>query len=82
MTPAAAPAATIDPNAEERRNVRNLLRWIGGFLAWPGLTIALAFLLDLDGHEGHFVLSLGAGLAGVALFWRAAHIAGRFYPTQ
>lgn len=75
----AAPSA-IDPNAEERRNIRTLLRWVGGFFAWPGLTIALVFLLDLEGHLGHFLISLTAGIAGVVVLVRAPHIAARFYP--
>ncbi len=72
----------MDINAEERRNIRILLRWIGGFAAWPGLSIALVFLLDLDGHVGHFILTLTFGLLGLALFFAAPRLAARFYPPD
>lgn len=70
----------FDPSEEERRNVRNLLRWVAAFLAWPGLSISLVFLLDLEGHVGHFFLTLVAGLSGVALFFAAPRLADRFVP--
>ncbi len=72
----------MDLNATERRNIRTLLRWIGGFMAWPGLSIALVFLLDLEGHVGHFALTLTFGLIGVAVFLAAPRIAIRFYPPE
>lgn len=75
-----ASAEVADTNAEERGNIRTMLRWVGAFLAWPGLSIALVFLLDLEDHVGHFAISLTAGIAGIVVFARAGRIAARFYP--
>lgn len=74
--------APIDPNAEERGNIRTLLRWVGGFFAWPGLSIALVFLLDFEDHVGHFFISLAFGLAGVVTFVMAPRWAERAYPVE
>lgn len=71
----------FDPNEEERGNVQRLLRWVGAFLAWPGLTIALVFLVDLQGHEGHFLISLTAGVAGVVVWFLAPKLALRAHPV-
>lgn len=74
--------APIDPDAEERGNIRNLLRWVGGFFAWPGLSIAFVFLLDFDDHMGHFFISLAFGVLGVVAFVMAPRWAERFYPVE
>lgn len=74
---------SIDANAEERRNIRILLRWISGFIAWPSLTIALAFLLiDPSEHALHIAGLLPLGLAAVALFFLSPRVAMRFYPPD
>lgn len=71
---------SIDEHAEERRNIRNMLRWIGGFAAWPGLTIGFVFLLDLQNHVGHFLITSAFGITGVALVIAAPRIAKHYYP--
>lgn len=73
----------MDINEEERRNVTVLLRFIGGFIAWPSLTIALAFLfIDYEEHFLHVAGLLPLGIAGLALSFLAARIATRFYPPD
>lgn len=73
----------MDVNAEERRNVTILLRFVSGFIAWPSLTIALAFLfIDPREHVAHVVGLLPVGLAAVALFFLSARVATRFYPVD
>ena len=73
----------MDANAEERRNVTILLRWISGFVAWPSLTIALAFLLvDPGEHILHVIGLLPLGLAAMVLFFLSGRVALRFYPPD
>lgn len=73
----------LDANAEERRNIRIMLRWISGFVAWPSLTIAFAFLLvDPGEHVLHIAGLLPLGLAAVALFFLSPRVALRYYPPD
>lgn len=73
----------MDINEEERRNVTVLLRFISGFVAWPSLTIALAFLfIDAQEHMLHVAGLLPLGLAAVALFFVSPRIAAKFYPVE
>lgn len=73
----------MDINAEERRNVTILLRFISGFVAWPSLTIALAFLaIDPSDHALHVAGLLPLGLAAVVLFFLSGRVATRFYPPE
>lgn len=72
----------MDENEEERRNVSLLLKWIGGFIAWPALTIGLAFvLIDASEHMLHVVGLLPLGAAGVAVLVFSRKIATKFYPV-
>ena len=70
----------MDERAQERRNVVRLIRVMAGFIAFPSLTIALAFLV-FEGPSAHWMhiagLSAAFGLAVVA-FVMAPKWAERF----
>jgi membrane protein YdbS with pleckstrin-like domain len=74
--------AELDETAEERRNVTRLIRVLAGFVAFPSLTIALAFLV-FEGPSAHWMhiagLSAAFVLAMVA-FVMAPRLATRFVP--
>jgi len=68
-----------DDVAAERRNVTRLLRWISMFVAWPSLTIALAFLV-FTGPSDHWLHIFGLlplGIAALVLFAMAPRLARR-----
>ncbi len=72
-----------DVNAEERRNVTLLLRWISVFVAFPSLTIAGAFLIwDATEHALHVAGLMPLGLAALVMFWLSPRVANRFYPPE
>jgi membrane protein YdbS with pleckstrin-like domain len=64
----------------ERRNVTRLIRWIAAFVAWPSLSIALAFLV-FTGPQDHWLHIAGLmplGIAALVLFVQAPKLAKRF----
>ncbi len=71
-----------DPQAEERGNVRNLIRVVTGCVAWPSLTISLVMLIDIDEHLLHIAGLMPLGIAAVLLFFRADRLAWRFVPRD
>lgn len=75
----ASATQTIDLS-EEQRNVRNLIRAVGSFVAWPSLSIAFIFLLDLEEHLLHVVGLFPLGFAGVAAIFMAPKLAKRWVP--
>lgn len=74
------PPEVDDDVATERRNVTRLLRWVSMFIAWPSLTIALAFLVFTgpSDHWLHIAGLLPTGLAAVVLFAMAPRLAEKF----
>jgi membrane protein YdbS with pleckstrin-like domain len=65
--------------AEERRNVVRLIRVMAGFVAFPSLTIALAFVV-FEGPSAHWMHIAGLSLAfvaAVAAFVMAPRLAER-----
>jgi hypothetical protein len=73
----------LDEVDVERRNVTRLLRWIGMFVAWPSLSIALAFLV-FTGPRDHWLHIFGllpVGIAGLGLFAMAPRLAERVVKT-
>lgn len=64
--------------SEEQTNVRNLIRIVSGFIAWPALSISLVMMLDLDEHLLHIAGLLPLGLIGVAGFFLAPKLAVRW----
>jgi len=74
------PPEADDDVAAERRNVVRLLRVMAGFIAFPSLTIALAFLV-FEGPSAHWmhIAGLSAAFAlAVAGFLGAPRLAARF----
>lgn len=69
--------STVD---DERRNVTRLIRWIAMFVAWPSLTIGLAFLVftDPSDHWLHIAGLVPLGLAALVAFALAPRLAARF----
>ena len=67
---------------EERRNVTRLIRWLSMFVAWPSLTIALAFLVVTGPSEHwlHIVGLLPVGIAALVAFAFAPRLAQKFVP--
>ena len=59
-----------------------LLRWISMFVAWPSITIALAFLVftDPSDHWLHIAGLLPLGVAALVLFALAPRVATKFVP--
>lgn len=68
--------------ADERRNVTRLIRWISMFVAWPSLTIGLAFLVFTDpaDHWLHIGGLVPLGLAALVAFALAPRLAARLVP--
>lgn len=66
----------------EQQNVTNLLRWIGGFIAWPALSISLIFMLDIDEHILHIAGLFPLGIAGLVLFLMAPKLAAKWVPEE
>jgi hypothetical protein len=66
--------------ALERRNVTRLIRVVSVFVAWPSLTIALAFLVFTgpSDHWLHIVGLMPLGLAACVTFALAPRLAGRW----
>ncbi len=70
---------------DERRNVTRLIRWVAGFIAWPSLSIALAFLIFPDDPREHYLHIAGLlplGVAAIVLFAMAPRLAARFVPID
>lgn len=72
----------MDLNAEERRNIRNLIRWFAGFVAFPALTIGAALTLEFEDHKLHVLLFIPLGIAALVLFFLAPRLAEKFYPVE
>lgn len=66
--------------SEERRNVTRLIRWVSAFVAWPALTIGLAFLVfeDPSSHWLHIVGLLPLGVAACVVFAMAPRLAEKW----
>lgn len=77
-TDAADPLAVPD----ERRNVTRLIRWVAMFVAWPSLSIGLAFLVFTDpaSHWLHIAGLVPLGLAALVVFALAPRIAQHYVP--
>lgn len=79
---------TLDANASpldepvERANVRRLVRWVAMFIAWPSLSIGLAFLVftDPSDHWLHIAGLVPLGCAALVLFALAPRLAQRWVP--
>ena len=74
------PPEADDDAAAERRNVARLIRVLSGFVAFPSLTIALAFLV-FEGPSEHWMHIAGlsaAFLLAVVAFVQAPSWAARF----
>ncbi|MHB1262265.1 MAG: hypothetical protein ACYC2H_11185 [Thermoplasmatota archaeon] len=70
----------LDERAVELRNVTRLIRVLSLFVAWPSLTIALAFLV-FTGPSDHWLHIFGLlplGIAAVVAFAMAPRLAARF----
>ncbi len=67
---------------KEQRNVRNLVRWIAAFVAWPALSLGLVFLLEPQEHIAHIVGLIPLGVAALLVFWKAESIAVRIQPAM
>ncbi|HUR24597.1 MAG TPA: hypothetical protein VM327_01105 [Candidatus Thermoplasmatota archaeon] len=82
MNPDSANPPEFGASSEERRNVTRLIRVLAGFVAFPSLTIALAFAV-FEGPTEHWMhitgLSAAFVLAMVALLMAPAW-AARFVP--
>jgi hypothetical protein len=65
---------------EEQRNVRNLIRFVAFFVAWPALSISAVLFLDFEEHLLHILGLLPLGIAAVVVFIRAPSLARRFVP--
>ncbi len=72
----------VEPKAddltEDQRQIRNLLRAVGLFVAWPSLSISVAFMLDLEEHLLHIVGLFPLGLAGLIVFLMAPKLAKKW----
>ena len=69
---------------DERRNLTRLLRFVGGFLAWPALTVAFAFWV-FEGWSTHWLHIAGllpVGIAGLVLLFGAPRFAARYTPRN
>jgi hypothetical protein len=70
----------LDELALERRNVTRLIRFASAFVAWPSLTIALAFLV-FTGPTDHWLHIFGLlplGVAACVVFALAPRLARRW----
>ena len=79
MTNSADPGG-FDELALERRNVTRLIRVMSMFVAWPALTIGLAFLVVTGPREHwlHIAYLLPIGTAALVAFALAPRLAARF----
>lgn len=72
----------MDPDdaGEERRNVTRLIRWVSAFVAWPSLSVALAFLVFTEPSEHilHIAGLMPVGIAACIVFALAPRLAERF----
>ena len=66
------------PLSEEQRNVRNLIRIVGLFVAWPSLSLGLVFMLEARDHLLHIAGLLPLGVAGLVAVAVAPRLARRF----
>lgn len=75
-----AGADELDEVAVERRNVTRLIRWLSMFVAWPSLTIGLAFLVITGPNEHwlHIAGLLPLGTAAIVAFALAPRLAAKF----
>ena len=75
-------AGPLDEPAE-RANVRRLIRWVAMFIAWPSLSIGLAFLVFTDPSEHwlHIAGLLPLGCAALVLFALAPRLAKHYVPA-
>ncbi|MEK6975567.1 MAG: hypothetical protein AABY18_04400 [Candidatus Thermoplasmatota archaeon] len=66
----------------ERANVTRLIRWVAMFVAWPSLSIGLAFLVFTDPSEHwlHIAGLVPLGVAACVLFALAPRIAKHYVP--
>ena len=86
-TPVPSTTASADPlddgNDAERRNVTRLVRWVAMFVAWPSLSIGLAFLVftDPSDHWLHIAGLVPLGVLALVAFAMARRIAARFVPA-
>lgn len=66
----------------ERRNVRRLIRWVAAFVAWPSLSIGLAFLVftDPSDHWLHVAGLVPLGVVALVLFALAPRLAEKWVP--
>lgn len=69
---------------EERANVTRLLRWIAVFIAFPSLTIGLAFLVFTDPGEHwlHIAGLIPLGIGALVVFAVAPNLARKWYPQD
>ena len=70
----------MDALEEETRNVTRLIRFVAAFVAWPSLTIGLAFLVftDPSSHWLHIAGLLPLGAAACVVFVMAPNLAQRW----
>lgn len=68
---------------EERGNVRRLIRWVAMFVAWPSLSIGLAFLVftDPSDHWLHIAGLVPLGVCALLVFAMAPKLAERWVPA-
>jgi len=78
--PGSANSDELDELGIERRNVTRLIRWLSMFVAWPSLTIGLAFLVVTGPNEHwlHIAGLLPLGTAAIVAFALAPRLARRF----
>ena len=72
----------VDLEPVERANVRRLIRWVAAFVAWPSLSIGLAFLVFTDPSEHwlHIAGLVPLGVAACIAFALAPRLAERWVP--
>lgn len=75
-----ANSVEFDESGVERRNVTRLVRWVSAFVAWPSLSIALAFLVFTDPNEHwlHIAGLMPVGVAACVVFALAPKLAARW----
>lgn len=80
MTTRADPDSVDEP--VERANVRRLVRWVAMFVAWPSLSIGLAFLVftDPSDHWLHIAGLVPLGIAACVAFAFAPRLAKHWVP--
>jgi hypothetical protein len=72
--------SVVDDLTDEQRNLRNLIRVVGGFVAWPSLSISVAFMLDLEEHFLHIAGLFPLGVAGLVAMIMAPKLAKKWAP--